>query len=354
VRVLFDARPARSPTGIGRYTRTLASLLRTGLGEHVCWSLGGTNADLDLAAQSAIEEELELPALLAREAIDAFHSPLFHLPAVCPSRAVVTIHDAIPAVRPDLATADFARLFEGATEAAARADVVVCPSEHARRDIIRTLGVPAQKIRVVPEAPALCFRALSPAERAVGRERLVLPPRYLLVVGALERRKNPLALLDALGAVAGAHVDFHALYAGPPGGIDVAAEAGRRGLADRVHVLGPVSDEDLVLLYNEAVALVFPSLYEGFGLPVVEAFACATPVIASSAASIPEVTGDAALLFEGEDAEALAKAILRVGEDDVLRADLRRRGAERLRLFAPEAVRGRFAEIYTELEAVMA
>ncbi len=153
LRILFDGRPASVCTGIGRYTRTLRSVRQDGLSPHACWSLGpGSVVNLD--ARTPIEEEFELPALLEREAIDVFHTPLWRLPAVLLSRAVITVHDMIPAIRADLTNDGFARLFEGAPDAAARADAVVCPSAGAKRDVVAHLGVSvAVKVGTTLAAP---------------------------------------------------------------------------------------------------------------------------------------------------------------------------------------------------------
>lgn len=324
MRILFDARPSHSSTGIGRYTRTVRELLR---GPEV-WAIG---EDLQLRSQTPIEEEFELPAILEDEDIDLLHTPLFHLPAILPCRSIITIHDTIPAARPDLTPRAFAEIFAEATEAAERADAIVCPSEHAKRDIVRYLSAAEERVHVIPECPAALFRHLDrPRER------------FLLIVGSVEPRKNPLVVLDALRSV-----DRPAIFAGPSGGLDLHAEIDRRGLSGRVRVLGAVPDNELVRLYNTAAALVFASLYEGFGLPVVEAFACGTPVIASHAASIPEVAGDAAALFDPGSPDELVDAIRGLDERA---ADLRTRGFARLESFTPAVVRRRFDELYARIE----
>jgi glycosyltransferase involved in cell wall biosynthesis len=346
VRVVFDCRPGDAcVTGIGRYAKTVGTLLREVPG-HACFGLG---SDLRWEPGTPIDEEFALPALLEREAIDIFHSPLFHLPAITPCKTVVTIHDAIPAVRLDLATPEFTRLFEEeARDAARRADVVVCPSESAKGDIVRTLNLTAAKVRVIPETPAAHFRVVGEAERASVRERHEIEGDFVLIVGSLEHRKNPVLVLEALARLPKA-LPLTGVFVGPDAGFDLAGEAAKRGLTDRVRALGVVSDEDLVALYNEAVALVYPSLYEGFGLPIVEAFACGTPVLASNVASIPEVAGDAALIFDPESSAELGDAIYRVGSSPDLREHLSRRGFERLRLFTPDRVREDFARLYSDL-----
>jgi glycosyltransferase involved in cell wall biosynthesis len=334
-RVLFDARPAENClTGIGRYAGTLATLMK-GVPGHFCWSLG---RDLKWSPATPIEEELELPWLLEREEIDVFHSPLFPLPAVVPCRSVVTVHDAIPLVRPELSTPGFTRLFaERARDGALRADRVICPSEHAKKDVVATLRVPEEKVRVVAETPAPCFRVVDQPG----------PREHFLVVGSIEARKNPLVVLDAIARFPESERP-KVVFVGPDAGIDLVAEAAQRGVERTVRRAGPVPDEELVLLYNRAVALIFPSLYEGFGLPVLEAFACGTPVIASSAASIPEVAGDAALSFDPQDPSALAEAMRSLGPEKAV--ELRTRGFARLERFSRERVSNQLAQLYSELD----
>ncbi len=353
MRVLFDARPGEAcVTGIGRYARTVEGLQREGIPGHECWSLGATSSSgrLKVTSHSAQEEELELPAILERERIDLFHSPLFHLPAVLPCEAVITIHDAIPLARPDLASEGFTSLFAEAAEAACRSAAVVCPSQSAKRDLVGLMGLNDEKVCVIPETPAPRFRPMGPIAVLRVLARHGLTRGFLLMVGSLEKRKNPILVLDALAQLP-ASERIPLVAAGPQPDIDLELEAKERGLSEWVHCLGVVPDEDLVGLYNGAFALVFPSLYEGFGLPVVEAFACGTPVIASNAASLPEVVGDAGLLFDPEVPESLAERIRELRGSPPLREQLIQRAQRRLdEHFSPAAVRQGLAELYTRLE----
>ncbi len=270
---------------------------------------------------------------------DVFHSPLFHLPALVPCRSVITLHDAIPLVRPELSNPGFTKLFqEEAVDAAERADAIVCPSEHAKKDIVTSLKVAPEKVHVITETPAPHFRVLERTGE----------PKHLLVVGSLEPRKNPLVVLNALAKLLPERRP-KVVFVGPKSGIDILWEAQVRGLEENVSWAGTVPDEELVRLYNDAIALVFPSLYEGFGLPVVEAFACGTPVIASNAASIPEVAGDAAILFDPKDADALARAMEAL--DAARRAELTKLGFKRLEQFTRARVCDQLAHLYAEIGA---
>ena len=332
MRVLIDVRPAAScGTGIGRYANMLAEVTREPVQGHVCAAADGAR----LRFGSAQEQELSLPALLERERVELLHSPLFQLPALLAAcAAVITIHDAAPVLHPELTSPGFARLFEQAALAAERAAVVVCPSESARDEVVRALSLPPEKVCVVPETPAAVF------------EQSSLPPRaeeepFLLVVGSVEPRKNPLAILEALAAAPDLP---RVVFAGPLAGTDLWGEAQRLGVKDRVRLVGWVEDRELVRLYRSATALVFPSRYEGFGLPVIEAFACDTPVVASTAPAVREVAGDAALLVDPDDVDGLANAIQRVIADEALRAELRTRGRKRLEeRYSPQAVRAGLA-----------
>lgn len=329
LRVLLDARPAASgPGGIARYTASAAEAL-TASQRHLVWTLG-RGGSLARRFESPSHEQLVLPALLERERIDVFHSPLFRLPALLPCEGVVTVHDAIPAVRPDLAPESFVRLFQRSRAGLERAAAVVCPTLAAKRDLEAHLGLPCDRLHVVPEAPASVFTHRPAGQDEALRAKFGLPSAFLLVVGGLEARKNPGTVLAALALLESASSPVHCVFVGRPAGYDLAGEARRLGVEERVHSLGVVSDQDLAALYRACAALVFPSLYEGFGLPVIEAFACRAPVITSSDPALREVGGEAALTFEAQDAEGLANAIDRVLGDPGLARELRERGDERL------------------------
>jgi glycosyltransferase involved in cell wall biosynthesis len=209
-----------------------------------------------------------------------------------------------------------------------RATHIIAVSEQTRRDIVSAYGVPAEKITVIYEAADTRFRIQPPEVVASARARYLLPERYLLFVGTVEPRKNLVRLLTA----------FERLHA--EGLTDALVIVGRRGWLTgdfdatlerspaRPAVLFPgfVPDDDLPAVYAGAQALVMPSLYEGFGLPVLEAMACATPVACSHNSSLPEVAGDAALLFDPFDVDSISDALRRILHDPDLQAHLRDAG----------------------------
>jgi len=212
---------------------------------------------------------------------------------------------------------------------------VITISDFIRSEICEYLHLPPEKVTAIPMAPDPFF---SPRGRRKSQgvvEALGLPRDYLLFVGTLEPRKN-LSLLMRAAAACRSHIPI--VLTGWEGwGHDALPKATRdQGLRGRVFTTGYVDEESLACLYSNARALVFPSLYEGFGLPVLEAMACGCPVICSNTASLPEVAGDAALLVDPHDVEELADAIDRVMDDSALRSDLIRKGFRRAAHFSWE------------------
>jgi len=209
-----------------------------------------------------------------------------------------------------------------------RADHIIAVSEHSKRDLISAYGIAAEKVTVVYEAAAPDFCPQLPQAVASVQSRYGLPERYLLFVGTIEPRKNLSRLLAAFESV---HAD---------GLVDGLVVVGKRGwlygdffarleespVRDAVLLPGYVPDDDLPAFYAGAQALVLPSVYEGFGLPVLEAMACGTPAVASNASSIPEIGGDAALYFDPVDVGAIIDAIRRLLGDGGLREAMRERG----------------------------
>jgi glycosyltransferase involved in cell wall biosynthesis len=240
--------------------------------------------------------------------LDLLHAPDFVLP---PTRApgLLTVHDLTFLVHPECFEPRLHRyLARVVPRSLRRARHVLADSHATQRDLTRLLGVPAERISVVYPGvdPRFCPLPANTSEPV--RARLELPPAFLLFVGTLEPRKNLVRLLEAL----------HRLPDAPP-----LVLAGRRGwlyqpvfetierlnLQTRVHWLDFVADTDLPALYNLAEAFLYPSLYEGFGLPVAEALACGTPVVTSALGSLPEVAGDAAILADPLDSAAIAAGI---------------------------------------------
>jgi glycosyltransferase involved in cell wall biosynthesis len=271
--------------------------------------------------------------------VDVFHSVNAVLLPQRSGRRVVTVHD--------LTCIDFPRfhplarrvLFRAGLYRAARlADAIIVPSAATRSDLQRRVGSPRAPVHVVPSAAGARFVPLATAEAEPVVRRYGLAFReYLLFVGNVEPRKNLVGLLRAYDSLRRGRRHGPALV--------IAGGAGWRNRAildamatsaytSDIRIVGYVPDEELAALMNGAIAFVYPSLYEGFGLPPLEAMACGTPVITSNRSSLPEVVGNAALLVDPEDTRELALAMARLVDDAPLREELRERGLERARAFS--------------------
>jgi glycosyltransferase involved in cell wall biosynthesis len=272
-----------------------------------------------------VEEAATMGGKLRRVRPALYHATSLALPSRAPVPLVVTLHDLIPwALGGSAMRGERARWWLG-RQLLRRADLVLAVSEATAADARRLAGVAPTRLTVVPEGLAPGFeRAEGAADRV--RERHGLEQPYLVYVGALDHRKDPRSLLRAwqVARAAGADVD-----------LVVAGAAGRQAPADMggARLLGYLEHADLVDVYSAATCLVFPSRYEGFGLPLLEAMGCGCPVVAYRNSSLPEVAGDAAVLVEDGDAEALGRAAAEIAADPRRAADLRRRGLERARRY---------------------
>jgi alpha-1,3-rhamnosyl/mannosyltransferase len=247
---------------------------------------------------------------------------------------VLTFYDLIPLYFPAYVSWRARLSFHFTMRLALRtADRIIAISEASKRDLLAAFQVDPARVTAAPLAPDPRFSPQSAATTAALRTRYALPETFLLYLGINKPHKNLTALIQAyarLPASAPPLVIAGAWDARYP---EARTTAHTLDLGDRVRFLGPVAETDLQALYTAATAFVFPSLYEGFGLPVLEAMACGTPVACSNVSSLPEVAGDAALLFAPGDVPALAETLERLIEDHTLRAGLRQRGLARAAQF---------------------
>ncbi|MCU0512510.1 MAG: glycosyltransferase family 4 protein [Anaerolineae bacterium] len=274
---------------------------------------------------------------LRRDPPDVTFVPAHTLPFVFPGRAVVTVHDLGYRYFPQAHPAG-QRLYLDVTTrmAARRATRILADSQATADDLQRLYQVPAGKIRVVypgVAAPDAEYMLYGNIQRVQQKYRL--PDKYVLFLGTLQPRKNILRLVQAFERWQQAHEDGTALVlAGSPGWLYDPDWV--RGVAN-IHLTGYVDDADKPALYAGALALLFPSLYEGFGFPVLEAMHCGTPVIASSTSSLPELVGDAGLLVNPQSVNDIAAALDLIGWHGALRRELRQKGFRQAEKFTWEA-----------------
>jgi glycosyltransferase involved in cell wall biosynthesis len=246
-------------------------------------------------------------------------------------RSVVTLHDLAFLLYPATHTEASRAYYAASGESVRRAERVIAVSQRTASDAVRLLGVDPARMRVVPEAAAPGFGPRGDAEFEATARRLHLDQRpYALFVGTLEPRKNVPLLLEAFAQVRN-QLDAQLLVVGGRGWLEepIFAAHARSGLGDAVRFLGSLDQDDLAALYSYASVFVLPSLYEGFGLPVLEAMACGAPVICSNAGPLPEVAGDAAVQLSPHDLAPWAQAMLAVMTDAPLASTLRQKGFDR-------------------------
>ncbi len=278
-----------------------------------------------------------LPSELRRQRYDLFHGFSNFLPPrkVCPY--VVTIHDLSYHVHPERCPWLRRQYWYAMTRRTVElADLILTVSEHSKREIIRFFPEAADRVVVVHNGVHARFRPLGTPREASNLPKRGLNAPYVLFVGTLEQGKNVARLIEAFDRIAPEFPQHELYIAGDRGWLyEGIFEAAKRARASsRIRFLGHVSDDGVVELLNFCDVFVFPSLYEGFGLPPLEAMACGAPVVTSNTSSIPEVVGDAALQVDPTDVDALAQAIARVLGDPSLRALLREKGLARAKAFS--------------------
>lgn len=356
-RVLF-----RRPTGVGHYARQLLDALRAegdGLDVHAFLSdrLPAPRAPRDLRPPMSLDEwkrrearqrlagalrpladaPYRLAFRLSARRCDVYHEPN-HIPICCRAPTVTTIHDLSVLLHPEWHPASRVRWFEREfARGLAQTRRFLAVSEHTRREMVQHLGLSPARIDVTYQAPRSAFAPQPPASARETCRQLGLPARFFLYAGTLEPRKNVALALEAFAALPpGLREEMPLVLAGAPGWRmeSLPAALSRLGIHSQTRLLGYVPDRVLASLYSACTALVWPSLYEGFGLPPLEAMACGAAIIASSATSLPEVVADAGLLLDPHDAPAWSDAMRRMAEDDGWRARWCERGLRRAAAFS--------------------
>jgi glycosyltransferase involved in cell wall biosynthesis len=306
---------------------------------------------------SLLRSSLLLPVGIALERIDLFHGldqsglPLFGRGA----KYIVSLHDILPLVLPaafPLRQRLVSRL--AIPRVCRQADLVLVPSAAVKEEIQRHLRIEEGRVLVIPWGCEERFQpAGDPARRKAVQARYRLPERYILFLGTLEPRKDLLTLVRAFALLRAEQpgTEVGLVIAGGHGwGFrEVLGACAALGVHDRVQFTGFVEEEDLPEVYRGAQLFVYPSLGEGFGLPIVEAMACGVPVITSTSPAMPEVAGDAAILVEPRQPEALAAAMAAVLADEGLAHRLRCKGVQRARRFSWEAVARQTLRVYDAL-----
>ena len=268
----------------------------------------------------------------------SFSAPRFRDPH---KRLVMTIYDLSFLVHPEFHQEENVRhALQGTRETLARADAIIAISRATRQDLIDRLHAPADRIVVTQLAAGSQYVRVEDSRRKTQvREKYRLPSDFILCVGSIEPRKNIARLLQAYARLTSARqTGVQLVIAGGTGWLntDIYSTVRRLGLETQVHFIGYVEENDLPVVYSLAAVFVYPSLYEGFGLPVLEAMQCGVPVLTSNVSSLPEVAGDAALLVTPTEVDDIAYGLKRLLEDADLRAELRARGYQRAREFSWE------------------
>jgi glycosyltransferase involved in cell wall biosynthesis len=364
VRIGIDARKLHD-FGIGTYIRNLLRqlarldhdteyvLLSRPEDQAVLSALGPNfRAVAERAGNYSLSEQLRIPMALRREKVSLFHAPHYVLPPLTGCRSVVTIHDCIHLMFPQYLPNRLALRYAKASIALAarRADRIMTVSESSKRDIMRFFGTPSDKIEVIYNSYDERFGIEPKAEDIERvRERYQLHDPFVLYAGNVKPHKNLERLIDAFHLVRNRGLsDLKLVLIGD----DISKYAALRRAVHRhqlhkyVRFLGYMPEDTLTAMYRLASVFVFPSLYEGFGLPPLEAMASGTPVVTSNLSSLPEVAGDAAILVDPYEPESIADGVYQVLTDRDLSASLRERGLARAHQFSWETSVRRVHHIY--------
>ncbi len=282
--------------------------------------------------------QIEIGIHSRKYSLRLIHDPTGSAPLLlAPIKRVVTIHDAVPYVHKDSSTFLDQFIYHlWLPLALPKLDKILTVSHHTKNDLGKIFDIPMEKIAVIHLAASEHFRPLAEDEIKLALAHVGLSQPYILYLGSIEPRKNPIRLLEAYAELRRwstrwdlVVVGTHNFWKSSP----VRKKTEKLNLKPYVHFIGNVSEADLPGIYNGADLFIYPSLYEGFGLPVLEAMACGTPVITSNTSSLPEVAGEAALFVDPYKVEEIVTAMRQILDDADLARDLRKRGLERVKEF---------------------
>jgi glycosyltransferase involved in cell wall biosynthesis len=373
MRVALDGFPLSSPkTGIGHYTLQLARALAEispgdefelispfPFSDSVVQELQQAplaNLILNHPQAASFRRRwwaLGLPLFLRQNSFDIFHGTNYEVPLWNRRRNVLTIHDLSILLHPEYHEPRLVRRARRRLPLMIRsAAKIIAVSESMKREICEHLQIKAERIVVTPEAPRENFRPLPLSETLALRQRLGIEPDFMLTVGTIEPRKNLLTLVRALDQIlrtttlrpqlviaGGEGWQMHELYSFLAGSVS----------ADRVRFIGYTTDDELRALYSSCRISVYPSLYEGFGLPPLEAMACGAPVIASRIPAIEETAGKAAVLIDPTNIENLASRIVQLWNDEQQRAQLSEAGLRHAAKFTWQRTAQLTLDVYREM-----
>ncbi len=308
--------------------------------------------------EKVIWEQFTAPNAARHAGVDLFHVPYFAPPLFPRSPTIVTIHDVIPLRLPAYQLGGKVKAYMSlVSHAAHRATMIITVSQHAKQDMVDALKILPERIRVIYEAAGDEYHPITdPETLASARARYGIGERYIFYLGGLDQRKNVPQLIHAFAHLYAELGDPHLQLVisgnpdkqqGPlfPDPRPVAADLGMSGQI----IYRFIEDEDKPAIYSGASLFVFPSLYEGFGLPPLEAMGCGAPVVCSNRTSLPEVVGDAAISIDPQDTQALIEAMRQVLTDDALQADLRVRSLRQAAQFSWNKTAQETLAVYQEV-----
>lgn len=352
---LFSARDGYRQTGISRYISELISGLER---------VKNPSDDLLLFGQKTgpikenpmariLWEQSFLPINIAIRRLNVFHTPIGAVPMLSAAPTVVTVHDLAFLKYPDQLPRSRRTWLIGATRLSARrASKIITVSEATKRDLQDWLDIPEDRIRAIPLATSGKVEKVEGESLDIFKMKWNIDRPYVLAVGTLEPRKNLPTLLRAFAKIKN-EIDHQLVLVGPEGWLtgELKSTLDELNLGDRVRLTGFVSDEELGGWYSGADLYVFPSYYEGFGLPAIEAMRCGTPVLASDNSAFPEVVGDAGVLIPAEDTDHWAETMRDLLRDESRRSELRELGFARAEMFSWDRTAQETYDVYKDVSS---